>query len=82
MFGEERMNSDKVDVFTSRSYHGKRWDVQLFLVRLMFCSTWIMFDNKKIGRFQGKKNTAKTNKTFRLGINETFDPVKNYKKHF
>jgi hypothetical protein len=21
MFGEERMNSDKVDVFTSRSYH-------------------------------------------------------------
>ncbi len=30
---------------------GKRWDVRLFLVRLMFCSTWIMFDNKKIGRF-------------------------------
>ncbi len=30
---------------------GKRWDVRLFLFRLMFCSTRIMFDNKKIGRF-------------------------------
>jgi hypothetical protein len=25
---------------------GKRWDVQLFFVRLMFCSTLIMFDKK------------------------------------
>jgi hypothetical protein len=30
-----------------RSFVGKRWDVRLFLVQLMFCSTWIMFDNKK-----------------------------------
>jgi hypothetical protein len=37
--------------FCSGSSRGKRWDVQLFLVRLMFCSTRIMFDNKKIGRF-------------------------------
>ncbi len=28
---------------------GKRWDVRLFLVRLMFCSTLIMFDNWRIG---------------------------------
>jgi hypothetical protein len=30
---------------------GRRWDVRLFLFRLTFCSTRIMFDNKKIGRF-------------------------------
>ncbi len=30
---------------------GEPWDVQLFLVQLMFCSTLITFDNKKIGHF-------------------------------
>jgi hypothetical protein len=30
---------------------GDWWDVWLFLVRLMFCSTLIMFDNKKLRRF-------------------------------
>ncbi len=41
----------KLGINLNRKCKGKRWDVQLFLVRLMFCSTLIMFDNKKIGRF-------------------------------
>jgi hypothetical protein len=30
---------------------GERWDVRLFLVRLILISILIMFDNGRIGRF-------------------------------
>jgi hypothetical protein len=38
---------------------GERWDVRLFLVRLMFCSALIMFNNKKFGLFSHFLSTKK-----------------------